>query len=275
MRCATRSDVNDGVIASSPLLHRARRPRPINVLTEIVREAFFGLLRNRLRAGLSMLGISWGIVSVVMLLAYGEGFNQALLRGFQGAFSDGVTILFPGRTSMQGGGGRTGRPIRLRMEDAEAVGQLPIVKAWSPEFMNTLRVAYGTRQNEYMVRAVAPAYGTIRNQPAAVGRFIDDEDVRLRRRVVFLGSEVARRLFGNLPAVGETVRLQGLPFGVIGVQKEKVQLANYGRPDKESVFIPYTTAGQLWNTENLSMLVYQAVDPDLAARTMRQVREML
>src|SRR6187401_1038227 len=85
----------------------------LRVLREIGREAFIGLARNRVRSGLSMLGISWGIVSVVMLLAYGEGFNQALLRGFQGAFSDGVTILFPGQTSMQGGGGGTGRPIRL------------------------------------------------------------------------------------------------------------------------------------------------------------------
>ena len=72
-------------------------------MREVCREAIGGLLRNRMRAGLSMLGISWGIVSVVMLLAYGEGFNQALLRGFQGAFSDGVTIMFPGETSLQGG----------------------------------------------------------------------------------------------------------------------------------------------------------------------------
>src|SRR6476660_2407485 len=80
----------------------AARPRfrGTQVLVEVCREAMYGLVRNRFRAGLAMLGISWGIVSVVMLLAYGNGFNQALLRGFQGAFSDGVTILFPGRTSM-------------------------------------------------------------------------------------------------------------------------------------------------------------------------------
>src|ERR671921_409110 len=71
------------------------RWRVFNVAQQIAREAMIGLLRNRMRAGLSMLGISWGIVSVVMLLAYGEGFNQALLRGFQGAYGDGVTILFP------------------------------------------------------------------------------------------------------------------------------------------------------------------------------------
>ena len=75
--------------------------------------------------------------------------------------------------------------------------------------------------------------------------------MRLQRRVVFIGSEVARKLFGNAPPVGETIRLSGMAFEVIGVQKEKVQLSNYGRPDKESVFIPYTTAGQLWNTEYL------------------------
>ena len=89
----------------------------------------------------------------------------------------------------------------------------------------------------------------MRTQPAAAGRFIDAEDVRLQRRVVFLGSEVALKLFGNQPAVGETIRLKGMAFEVIGVQREKVQLSNYDRPDKESVFIPYTTAGQLWNTE--------------------------
>ena len=82
-------------------------------------------MRNRVRAGLSMLGISWGIVSVVMLLAYGEGFNQALIRGFQGAFGDGVTIMFPQQTSMQAGGERAGKRLRLRLADAEAVGADP------------------------------------------------------------------------------------------------------------------------------------------------------
>jgi putative ABC transport system permease protein len=245
------------------------------MLREIVREAFAGLVRNRTRAGLSMLGISWGIVSVVMLLAYGEGFNQALARGFQGAFGDGVTILFPGRTSDQAGGERAGRPIRLRLADAEAVGELPAVKAWSPEFWHDVTVSAGARQGGYLVRGVAPAFGFIRSQPAAVGRFIDDEDVRLRRRVVFLGSEVALKLFGTAQAVGQTVRLQGLPFGVIGVQKEKIQLSNYRRPDKESVFIPYTTAGQIWNTEFLDVLVYQALDPTLDARASADVRELL
>jgi putative ABC transport system permease protein len=256
---------------------RSRRPSgaAARLLGDIGREAIVGLLRNRVRAALSMLGISWGIVSVVMLLAYGEGFNQALLRGFQGAYGDGVSIMWPGQTSMQAGGERAGRPVRVRFADAAVLDQLPLIKAWSPEYMRDVPVAWGPKLASYRARGVAPSYGVMRTQPAASGRFIDAEDVRLQRRVVFLGSEVALKLFGNVPPVGETVRIQGMAFEVIGVQKEKVQLSSYGRPDKESVFIPYTTAGQLWNTEYLSVLVYQAMDPTLDARATAQVKEAL
>jgi putative ABC transport system permease protein len=247
----------------------------MTVFREILREALTGLLRNRTRAALSMLGISWGIVSVVVLLAYGEGFNQAILRGFQGAFGDGVSILFGGQTSMQAGGERAGRRVRLRLADGEAVSELPLVKAWSPEFMQEVTVVWGTKQGGFRARAVAPAYGAMRPQPVAAGRFVDAEDVRLQRRVAFIGSEVAIKLFGRTPPVGETIRVNGMAFTVIGVGKEKVQLSNYGRPDKESIFIPHTTAGQLWNTEYLDVLVYQAMDATLDARTTADVRALL
>jgi len=245
------------------------------VSKDIIREAATGLLRNRVRAGLSMLGISWGIVSVVMLLAYGEGFNQAILRGFKGAFGDGVTVMFAGQTSMQAGGERAGKAVRLRMADAEAVGELPLIKAWSPEFMTDVNVVSGAKQATYRARAVAPSYGAMRSEIPAAGRFLDADDVRLQRHAVFLGSEVALKLFGTSPAVGETVRLNGMAFTVVGVGKEKIQLSNYGRPDKESVFIPYTTAGQLYNTEYLSVFVYQAMDPTLDGKTTGQVKEVL
>jgi putative ABC transport system permease protein len=245
------------------------------VLREIAREAMTGLFRNRVRAGLSMLGISWGIVSVVMLLAYGNGFDAALLRGFAGAFGDGVSIVAGGQTSMQAGGERAGRRVRLRLADAEAVGQVPFVRQWSPEFTQMMPIAWADKQSTYLARGVAPAYGAMRSQRAAAGRFIDAEDVRLQRRVVFLGSEVARKMFGNTPAVGQSVRLKGVRFEVVGVQREKIQLSSYNSPDKESVFIPYTTAGQLWNTEYLSFMVFQAITPTLNAKTVADVKSVL
>ena len=222
-----------------------------------------------------MLGISWGIVSVVMLLAYGEGFNQALLRGFKGAFGDGTTIMFGGQTSMQAGGERAGRRVRLKLADAEAIGELPLVKAWSPEYMQDVNVVWDTKQATFRARGVAPSYGDMRSERPASGRFIDAEDVRLQRRVVFIGSEVARRIFGNIPAVGQQVRIKGVLFDVVGVMKEKVQLSNYGRPDKESVFIPYTTAGQIYDTEYVSDIVYQIVDPTLDPGVRSEVMQLL
>jgi len=262
------------LLLARPRLSGRRRPFA-QVLSEICREALWGLVRNRVRAGLSMLGVSWGIVSVVMLLAYGEGFNQALLTGFKGAFGDGVTVMFPGQTSLQAGGERAGTRVRLKMTDAEAVGEIPLVKAWSPEFWHEAPVAWGLKQGSYLIRGVAPDYAVMRSQKASSGRFLDGDDVRLQRRVAFLGSEMARKMFGNVPPVGQKIRIKGMLFDVIGVQKEKVQLSNYQRPDKYCIFIPHTTAGQLWNTEYLNTLVYQAMDPALDTKTSAQVKELL
>ncbi len=254
----------------------AVRPRIFSqIFGEIVREAMAGLVRNRLRAGLSMLGISWGIVSVVVLLSYGEGFREALANGFRGAFGDATVVAWPGQTSMQAGGERSGRRVRMKEADYLAVRELPLIKGASPEIVSEQPVSWGIRQTSYLVRGVAPEYAVMRSQWAESGRFFDAEDTRLERRVAFIGSEVARKLFGNTPPVGQTIRIKGLPFEVIGVQKEKVQLSSYFRPDKYCIFVPYTTAGQVYNTEYLSTMVYQAVDPMLEAKATRQVLETL
>jgi len=244
-------------------------------LGDIVREAFAGLARNRLRAGLSMLGISWGIVSVVMLLAYGNGLQAALERGFRGAFGDGVVIAWPGQTSTQAGGERAGKRIRLKEEDVLSVRGLPFVKFVSPEFTRDFNIGWGVKQGTFLIRGVAPEYAVMRSQWVQAGRFPDAEDVRLQRRVAFLGSEVARKIFGNVQPVGQQIRIGGMAFEVAGVQREKVQLSNYLRPDKESIFIPYTTAGQLWNTEYTSVMVYQAVDASKEAQATKAVKEAL
>jgi putative ABC transport system permease protein len=248
----------------------------VHVLREIAREALVGLFRNRVRAGLSMLGISWGIVSVVMLLAYGNGFDAALVRGFAGAFGSGVSIAVGGQTSMQAGGERAGQRVRLRLADAEAIaGQVPFISSWSPEFVRQLPLAWGDKQTTYLVRGVASAYGPMRSENAAAGRFIGPEDVRLQRHVVFLGSEVARKMFGNTPATGQTILIRGMRFLVIGVMREKVQLSAYSAQDKESVFIPYSAASQLWDTQYLDFLVYQSITPTLNARATLDIRGVL
>jgi len=255
----------------------SRRARPgLRILREIAREAAIGLSRNRFRAGLAMLGISWGIVSVVMLLAYGNGFREALSTGFRNAFGSGVVISWPGQTSEQAGGERAGRPVRVTVAQALELAELPLVKAASPELVQELPVTFGTKQASYLIRAVAPSYGAMRQEiPLPGGRFIDDEDVRLHRRVAFIGSEVNRKLFGESNAVGQTIRIRGISFEVIGVMKGKAQLSNYFRPDVQCIFIPYTTASQLWYQAWVNTIVWQAVDPSKEPAADRQVREYL
>jgi putative ABC transport system permease protein len=266
------------VLDSPPQMRLDARPRlrGVQVLVEIFREAMHGLIRNRFRAGLAMLGISWGIVSVVMLLAYGNGFRDALAAGFANAFGSGVVISWPGQTSMQAGGERAGRRVRVTVEDTLQLSELPLVKAVSPELVEEEPVTYGTKQSSYLVRAVAPAYGAMRTEvPLTGGRFIDDEDIRLHRRVVFIGSEVNRKLFGESDAVGQSIRIRGISFEVIGVMKEKAQLSNYFRSDVQCVFVPYTVASQIWYQPYTDVIVWQAVDPSKGPAAERQVSELL
>jgi len=253
-----------------------RRRRTFVSLVEIVREACYGLYHHRFRAALSMLGISWGIISVVVLLAYGDGFRGALDAGFRGAFSDGTVVTFPGQTSMQAGGERAGKRVRVTADDVMAVGELPLVKNVSPEFMQDFPIVFGNKQSSHLVRGVAASYGVMRSEkPQAGGRFLDDEDVRLRRRVAFIGTEVQRKLFGAIPPVGETIRIGGQPFEIVGVMEEKVQLSNYNRPDKYCVFIPWTTMGGLSDNRYVGTFVWQAVSPVLESKAQRQVRELI
>jgi putative ABC transport system permease protein len=112
-------------------------------------------------------------------------------------------------------------------------------------------------------------------RPQPGGRFLDDEDVRLHRRVAFIGSEVQRNLFGSIPPVGETIRVGGLSFVVIGVLEEKVQMSNYNSPDRYCVFIPWTTMSGIMDTQQVGTFVWQAVSPSLEPRAQQQVRELL
>jgi putative ABC transport system permease protein len=262
----------DAIATAAP----SRRRRGMfsgGILRDVVVQAFAGLYHHWFRAALSMLGISWGIVSVVVLLAYGDGFRAALEAGFAGAFGDGVAVSMMGQTSKQAGGERAGKRVRLTIADIEAISSLPLVRDVSPEFMKEFPVTFENRQSSHMVRAVAASYGDMRSErPAPGGRFLDDEDVRLHRRVAFIGFEVQRKLFGSVPAVGETIRIAGQPFEVIGVMQEKVQMSNYNRPDKYCIFVPWTTATGLMDTKEVGIFVWRSVSGLQYPKAEKQVR---
>ena len=244
----------------------------MRLLREVISQAASSLIAHRFRAGLTMLGISWGIVTVVLLMAYGTGFQRAIMYGFRNAFSEGTVLVSGGQTSIQAGGERSGRRIVLKQDDVDALQELGALKFVSPEYMESLPITYGTRQTTAGVRGVSPEYGIMRTETAESGRFISSEDVENRRRVCFLGYEVARRLFSNIPPVGQAVRINGAEFAVVGVMPNKAQISNYFYPDKLSVFIPYTAAARKDYVDNI---LFQAVDPGLHAQALKQVRELL
>jgi putative ABC transport system permease protein len=241
------------------------------VLLEILRQSWDALRRSPLRSFLTMLGIVWGVVAVSILLAYGSGFRAALVRAFE-AFGKSAVVCWPGQTSEQAGGERAGKRVRFEKADMEAVRQeATLVKHVSLETVRWLAVSYGERLVNTAVRGVYPEYGEIRNEVPSEGRWISPEDLLERRRVVFLGGRLRRQLFSGRPAVGETVRIGGARFTVIGAMERKLQMSNYFTSDDDSCWIPYSTAADFWDARYASVLVFSPLLPLLEARAKAQV----
>jgi putative ABC transport system permease protein len=242
------------------------------VLAELIAQSWANLRRQRTRSLLTMLGIVWGIVAVAVLMSYGRGFRAMMLRGFD-AFGKSAVVCWPGQTSAQAGGERAGRRVVFEKADREQIlAEATMVKSLSLETVRTRPMSYGPRVRDTTIRGVEAAYGEIRNEVADAGRWISSEDLLERRRVVFLGGRLRQRLFSGRPAVGETVRISGVRFTVIGTMARKIQLSSYFNMDEESAFIPYSTAGDLWNTRYADVLVFSPVHPSLEAQAKRQVR---
>ena len=242
------------------------------MLAEILRQAWIALRRSPARSLLTMLGITWGVVAVTVLIAYGNGFRGVLVRAFD-AFGNSAVVCWPGQTSEQAGGERAGKRIRFEKEDMELIRQeATLVKHVSLETVRWWPVAYGERLANTAVRGVYPEYGEIRNEVPGEGRWISPEDQLERRRVVFLGGVLRRRLFSGRPAVGETVHIQGVRFTVIGTMDRKLQLSNYFTSDDESCWIPYATAGDLWDARYASTLVFSSLAPSFEPKAIQQVR---
>jgi len=219
-----------------------------------------------------MLGIVWGIVTVTLLIAYGNSFRSILVGGFD-AFGKSVVIAWPQQTSEQPGGQRAGKKVVLEQADLDMVkANAPLVKHACLETVKRPGIAYGDRMlGTTAIRGVCPEYGEMRNEVPSEGRWINASDEMERRRVCFLGGRVREQLFSGRPAVGETVLISGVRFTVVGVMARKIQLSNYFSSDDESVWIPFSAAGDLWDTKQAQVMVFQPIAPQFEKRAMAQV----
>jgi putative ABC transport system permease protein len=243
------------------------------MLIEVFKEAWTALGRNRVRSLLTMTGISWGIVAVTLLLSYGSGFRSVLLYTFE-VFGKGAVICWPGTTSEQAGGERAGKPVRFEQEDADWVkAQSPLVKRVTLETVKFRGISHDERLSDSAIRGVYPEYGEMRNEVPSEGRWISADDIAERRRVVFLGARLKKKLFSGTPAVGETVRIDGVRFSVIGTMDMKFSDSCYFNCDDESAFIPYPAAADIWDARYASVMVFEPVAPEFEAQAMQQFRD--
>jgi len=239
---------------------------------EIFTQAWSALRRQPLRSFLTMLGITWGIAAVALLIAYGRGLRSVVVASFD-AFGKGAVICWPAQTSEQAGGQRAGKQVVLEKADLDLVREnATLVRTACLETVRWLPISYGDRLANTAIRGVCPEYGEMRNEVPSAGRWISPEDVLERRRVVFLGARLREKLFSGQPAVGETVRISGTRFTVIGTMDRKIQDSNYFTSDDESVWIPYSSAGDIWNTRYASVLVFEPLAPRFEKEAMSQVR---
>src|SRR5208337_2347463 len=239
---------------------------------EILVQAWSALRRQPLRSFLTMLGITWGIAAVALLIAYGRGLRSVVVASFD-AFGKGAVICWPAQTSEQAGGQRAGKHVVFEKADLDLVREnVTLLKTACLETVRWLPISFGDRVANTAIRGVCPEYGEMRNEVPSAGRWISPEDVLERRRVAFLGARLREKLFSGQPAVGETVRISGTRFTVVGTMDRKIQDSNYFTSDDESVWIPYSTAGDIWNTRYASVLVFEPLAPRFEKEAMRQVR---
>jgi putative ABC transport system permease protein len=243
--------------------------------TDLLLQAWDALKRNPTRSFLTMLGIVWGIATVTLLISYGNGFRAILVNGFD-AFGKSAVICWPGQTSETAGGERAGKRIRLEQADVDVVRiEAPLVKHVCLETVNRPAIQYQERVATAAVRGVCAEYGEIRNEVPAEGRWLSAEDYGERRRVAVLGGKLKAKLFSGRQAIGETITIAGVRFSVIGTMDNKLQLSNYFSSDDESIFIPYTSAGDLWNTRYAAVMVFMPITPAFEEQAILQVRQAL
>ena len=211
---------------------------------DLISDVFRTLWAHKLRTALTMFGIGWGVVSIVLMVAAGEGLRVGQKKQMENMGKD-IIIVFAGRTSMQAGGMRAGRRIRWEDTDVSQVkADSPNCKYVLPELGNTLRIRSQFNNASLMVSGSYPEFAEVRSLTVAQGRFYDWDDMNQTRRVAFLGSDAAKQLFPGRNPLGETILLADRPYTVVGVMKKKDQDSSYDGFDVNKIFVPYSAARQ-------------------------------
>jgi putative ABC transport system permease protein len=241
------------------------------MLRDLLQESYNAMRYNRRRTALTMLGMAWGIATVVMLLAYGDGFGRACANIFAN-FGTKLMIVVPGRSSMQAGGQKAGVALRFTLDDVDLLSSnIPQITRITPNCFKDATVQYDTRSYTMTVNGEYSNTFAVRALGLAEGRFYNPEDQIQRARVVVIGSETKEKLFSGRAALGEYIRIDGISFEVVGVLSPKMQAGddNINRV----VYIPFTTMGDLKDTHYIDSIWfnYETNDYERIEQSVRYV----
>ena len=210
------------------------------VFKDLLVDTIRTLWSHKLRTFLTMFGIAWGIISITLMVAAGEGLGEGVQKQ-QETFARDLLIVFSGRTSMQAGGLRAGRDMRWDDRDYLSVAeQAPACRYVLPELGRPLSVHSAFNNGSPQVAGSLPPFAEIRSVAVAEGRFYNWDDQRQARHVAFLGSNIKKQLFATRSALGSTIFIHNIPFTVIGVMQSKDQNSSYDGWDVDKVFIPFS-----------------------------------
>src|SRR6202158_2474827 len=205
--------------------------------SDLLKQACSAMRHDLRRTLLTMAGMAWGIATVVLLLAYGNGFGRAIQNIFE-SFGATAVGVFPGRTSQQAGGNKAGVQIRFTADDVELLrNNIPLARHVVRMGQKDSTVQNDNRSFTFPVTGVDPAIMDIWKLELEQGRFLDDADNLQHGLYAVIGSEARDRLFSGMPGIGQSIRIGGVTFEVIGVDKPRMQEAD--SDDNRSVYIPY------------------------------------
>jgi putative ABC transport system permease protein len=248
------------------------------VLRNYFRQFLRDVRAQKLRLFLTVFGIVWGTAAVTLLLAFGEGLHKRVLKSQKG-LGDAIVIAWPMRTTKPWEGMPRGRPIRMTDDQIAIVrGEVEEIDRISEEYQRDgARIAWGKKTLAADISAANAEFGVMRNLiPEEGGRFINRQDLEERRRVVFLGDQLKKDLFGEAAnAIGESVRIDGAPFLVVGVMARKDQDSSYSGRDKDKIFLPATTYKAIYGPEEIDNFVFQVEDPLEVAAAKKKTIELI
>ncbi|MCU1328249.1 MAG: efflux pump, inner rane subunit [Bryobacterales bacterium] len=253
-------------------------------LTELLRQVMGSLLRNKLRSFLTMAGIAWGITSIVLIAAMGDGFKEGQHNNMK-SLGENLVIVFGGRTELQAGGERAGKRIRLNYSDVINIRQEAyLVRLVAAELQGNVKATSPHNSGSFDTSGVEAHFTQIRNIPIGEGRFFTENEEKGGERVCVIGGAVKKQLFGMRTGItGQKLSLNGFPYRVIGVMADKQQNSSYSGLDEKKIWLPYTAmtrdvpppAPRFYSPGLLDEILYQPKSLSEYEAAQRQVKAII